>query len=160
MKLLRRRFASGGARGSSEHSRMNLWKQATLYVSELPVTGTVQARTGWAASRREKELVLRVRGWALPRLVHSSSYTQPWRWPVLSFGSSYSQLNPASKMSQDLQLREMSATISDLIRVHSLLLGSAFREKPHWLFLFLFPLPPAHQTYLPSSSFPAGCTAP
>lgn len=44
-----------GARGSSEHSEMNLWKQATSYVSELPVTGRVQAGTGWAASRRAGE---------------------------------------------------------------------------------------------------------
>lgn len=126
-----------------------LCKQATPYVSELPVIRRVQAGTGWVASRGAGD-----RTWAQnkrlgspqagPQLLHLALESAS----LLSFHvSSLNQLNPPGKlrkMSQDLQLQEMFVTIPNLIRVHSLLLGSTFRENPQPLFVFLFPLPPHH----------------
>lgn len=122
-------------------------------MSELPVIRRVQAGTGWVASRGAGD-----RTWA-----QNKRLGPPQAGPqlflhlalesasLLSFRvSSLNQFNPPGKlgkMSQDLQLQEMFVTIPNLIRVHSLLLGSTFRENPQPLFLFLFPLPPQHQTF-------------
>lgn len=50
MELLGAHFALG-TRSFSKHSEMNLWKKTTSCVSELPVTGRVQAGPAWAASK-------------------------------------------------------------------------------------------------------------
>lgn len=125
-------------------------------VSSPLLEGFQQEQDGLCPGVLGKEPGLRVRGLSLASLGLSSLNSQPRKAAcLLSFGSSLCQLNPfgkLGKMNQDLRLREICVAVSNLIAVHSLLLGSAFRENPQRLFLALFPLSLLHQTSLPTSS--------